>query len=510
MDIFENLINGIQYIVSWQGILAIFIGVAIGIIMGAIPGLTATMAIAIAIPITMTMNPIVAISMLLGAYKGGIYGGSIPAILIRTPGTPAAAATVIDGYMLCQKGKGLKALKMALYSSVSGDLMSIFILIMLAAPLSAIALRFGPAETAVLIVFSLTVIGALSTNDLIMGSISATLGLLVAMIGLDPIMATRRFTFDVISLDSGVELLPMLIGLFAVSEVLRQVSSPAILKGVKVSAQATDPAKNRLPFREVLTYWKTILRGTFIGAFIGIIPGIGPTVAAFLNYNESRRTSKNPEEYGRGSLEGVAAAESGNNAVAPAALIPLLTLSIPGDIGAAVIFGAFLIHGIVPGPRIFLDHGKEVYGLFVGLILSCLVLFILGRLLIGHIYKVVNISKRALFPVVLIMCIAGSYGINWSIFDLKIMLIFGIVGFFMEKLGLSQATFLIAFILEPILETSVRQALIISKGSPIIFFESFICWLFWALTVFSIYTLIRRENKRRRGLKAVKRLSNNG
>ncbi len=488
----ENLIIGLGIIWTWEHLLAIVVGSVLGLVVGCIPGLTATMAVALILPLTFDLDFVTSIMLLVGAYKGGIFGGSITAILLNTPGTPASAATALDGYTLTKQGKGVKALKMAKYSSCLADFFSDLLLIAVAAPLAAIALRFGPPEIAMLILFSLTIIAGVAGKSIIKGLISGALGLLLATVGLDPILTVRRFVFDQPDLDSGLSLIPVLIGLFALSEVFLQLGRKSRSQADAFAIiHSKDPADNRVSWSEFKRSIKTILRGTGIGAGIGIIPGIGTGIASFMSYGQARRASKDPDKFGRGSLEGIAASESGNSAVVGATFIPLLTLGIPGDIITAVIMGAFLIQGFIPGPLLFKDHASIIYAIFIGFIICDIVYFILGSLFMKYAAYLSKVPRKTLFPIVFVFCVVGSYAIHHSVFDIGIVMVFGILGYYMQRFGFATAPLLIAFILSPIGETAVRQSLLMSSGSPLIFLTRPIALGFFLLTVISVIGIIR-------------------
>lgn len=492
----ENLALGLEIIFTWQNLLSIVVGSVAGLAIGSIPGLTSTMAVALMLPLTFNLDFVTSIMLLVGAYKGGIFGGSITAILLNTPGTPASAATCLDGYTLTKQGKSVKALKMAKYSSCLGDFFSDLVLIAVAAPLAAIALRFGPPEIAMLIVFSLTVVAGVAGKSMIKGLISGVLGLLLATVGLDPILSTRRFVFGEAALDSGLSLLPVLIGLFALSEVFLQLGRKSKSTADEFTiVHSKDPADNRVSWKEFRGCVRSIVRGSAIGTGIGIIPGIGTGIASFISYGQAKRASKEPEKFGRGSLEGVAASESGNSAVVGATFIPLLSLGIPGDIIAAVIMGAFLIQGFNPGPLLFRDHAAIVYGIFIGFIICDIVYFILGAMLMKYAAHLSKVPRKTLFPIVFTFCIVGSYAIHQSLFDIGIVIAFGVLGFYMQTFGFAVAPLLIAFILSPIGETAIRQSLLMSAGSPWIFFTRPIALLFFLMTVISVIGIVRRHYK---------------
>lgn len=466
MDIF---FQALELFFQLPVLLATAFGVVVGIVLGSIPGLTATMAIAIIVPMTFTLPPVVSIGMLIGAYKGGCFGGSIPAILLNTPGTPAAAATILDGYPMAKKGQGRKALNVAIYSSVLADSFSDIVLILIAPPLALIALKMGPPEMTGLIIFSLLIITAVAGKSLIKGLIAGALGLLVGTVGLDPIMASRRFGFDIALLDEGIALMPMMIGLFALSEFFINAEKRLSFEQVCMFKKSENPEDNKLTKSEVKACAKIIGVASCIGTILGAIPGIGPSIAAFASYAQAKRMSKHPEKFGHGSVEGVAAAEAGNNAVAGANLIPLLTLGIPGDVGAALLLGAFMMQGLHPGPLLFQENLDVVYAIFMALLFANLVNFIAAKQYIKVAGKVASVPTKYIFPAILLFCMVGAYGFNQSIFDVWLTLIFGILGYLLRKNGFPVAPLLIAFILEPILESSFRQSLLMSHGSLSIF-----------------------------------------
>lgn len=495
----ENLVSAFGIFFQMQNLLSILLGVSLGMLMGAIPGLTATMAIALMIPLTFFMSPVASISMLVGAYKGGCYGGSIPAILINTPGTPAAAATVLDGYPMAKQGKSLKALKMALYASVVGDGTCNVALILVAPPLALVALKMGPTETTSLIILALMIITVVAGSSMTKGLIAAAFGLLLGTVGLDPINATRRLSFDILQLDEGISLIPMLIGLFAVSEVIVYASQKTKgIIGAVLHERSTRPEDNRVSGKEFRGTLKIIFMASGIGTIFGAIPGIGPTVAAFASYGQAKKMSKNPDKFGKGFYEGVAAAEAGNNAVAGANLIPLLTLGIPGDVGAAVLLGAFMLHGLHPGPLLFQENIDLIYAIFMSLLMANIVLFVVGNGFIRAANRVSDIPSALVFPAVLVFCVVGSYAINQNMFDVWMAVGFGILGYIMKRFDFPVAPLLIAFILEPIMEQGFRQSLLISGGSFDIFIKSPISLAFLLMTLFALIMLFREAYKKQK------------
>lgn len=481
---FDTILNAFVLFATFDNALALFIGVIFGVIIGAIPGMTTPMGVALALPFTFTLQPVTGILLLLGVYKGGLYGGSITAILINAPGTPAASCTGLDGYPLAKTGQARRALDMALYASCTADFISNLSLIFFAGILASFAISFGPPEFFTLIVFSLTIIAGVSGDDLLKGLGSACLGLILATVGLDLIYGSNRFIFGEYQLMSGLNFIPVLIGLFALPEVFTFFATKT--KPHEISALAGLSAT----FKDYKDNLKSIIRGSLIGVILGAIPGIGGAPAAFLSYSEARRNSPNGKNFGKGELEGVAAAEAGNNGVAGATLIPLLALGVPGDIITAIILGAFMIHGLRPGPLLFQDNIDLIYALFMGIMLSSAYLFIVGKLSIRAIAKIADVPHRILFPVVLVLCVFGAYAINNTIFDVLVMFIMGIVGYGMRLLGIPAAPFLIAFILGPLLEDNFRQSLLLGKGDLTIFARSYITWFFWGLTALTAGAMI--------------------
>lgn len=474
-------------------------GVFTGIFVGAIPGLNGPMAIAIAVPLTYYMTPLAGIAFLIGINKGGTFGGSIAAVLLNTPGSPEAASTAFDGYPLAKKGKGLKALKMALYSSVCGDTFSDLVLFTVAAPLAIIALKMGPPEMAAVFIFSLTIIAGLTGRSMVRGLIAATFGALLSTIGLDIETASPRLTFGLPELIEGIPLIPMTIGLLALSEILIQIEGWVLGRErdggvIDVFGRSIAREDKRVSWPEFRSCLRTIFRSSLIGTGIGAIPGIGAVVAGFLGYGAAKRASKNPEEFGKGKLEGIAAAEAANSAVIGANLIPLLALGIPGSLSAAILIGAFLIHGVDPGPLIFQEHGRLVYGIFAAMLIANVLNFFIGSIGLRLFAMIVAFPKYVIHPVVIVLCIAGAYATGSSMFSVAIMLVFAVLGYFMRKLDFSFATFIIGFALGPQFEEAVRQSVILFKDNPLALTGHPIVVGFLALTVFSVWRIVRRGN----------------
>ena len=446
----------------------VLFGVVLGIAVGAIPGLSSPMAIAIAVPLTFYMTPLAAIAFLLGVNKGGEFGGSISAILLNTPGTPEAAATALDGHPLAQQGKAGKALKTALYSSVAGDTFSDIVLILVAAPLAVIALKMGPPELLGVLIFAFTFVTALLGNSMIKGLIAAALGVLLSLIGIDPEAAIPRLTFDVLELEDGLSFAGVAIGLLAFSEVITQIERSFMAEdgageaSVGFSKVREDNAFTRADFRQVRG---TVARSAVIGTVIGAIPGLGTSLAGFLGYGAAMKASKHPEEFGKGRLEGVAATEAANSAVVGSNLIPLLTLGIPGNVAAALLAGAFLIHGITPGPLIFQDHAALVYGMFGCLIVANLMNLLVGSVGLRLFSLAVRTPRTVVMPSVALLCITGSFIAGGGLFAVATMMVFGVLGYLMRKLDFSIIAFILGFILGPMVERSLRHTVILFEDA---------------------------------------------
>jgi putative tricarboxylic transport membrane protein len=494
----ETLGNAAAMSLTFTNFFGAALGIFLGSLLGAIPGLNGTMAIALLIPVTFTWPPLFSISMLIGCWKGSVYGGSISAVLLNAPGTPEAAATAFDGYPLTRQGKAGKALKMALYASVIGALISDLLLFGAAPPIAALALMFGPPELAMLILFALVVVAGTGTQSHVKGLLSTAVGVLTASVGLDPITTQRRFTFGSLELDSGIDLLAMLIGLLVMSEVLVQMEEGWSRAAGETLVKSKNRGDSRVTWLELKRCLGTIFRSSLLGSFCGALPGVGSITAAFMGYDQARTTSKHPETFGTGELKGVAAPEAANNAVCGAALIPMVTLGIPGALSVAVIMGAFMIHGLAPGPMLMVEHPETIYGMFMILIISDFFMLVIPLPLMKLGQKVIMVPRSYLFPIILILCCVGAYGTNQSLFDVKVMVFFGVVGYLLKKWDLSPAAMLIAFILGPMTEVYLRQGLKMSGGDPLIFITRPIALLFLILTVVTIaWTAWRRKRNRR-------------
>ncbi|RVU29457.1 tripartite tricarboxylate transporter permease [Neptunomonas marina] len=491
----DNILSGFSSILAVGPILGIILGVVVGIIFGAIPGISAIMAIAIMLPMTFYVDPIIGITMLLAVYKAGIYGGSISAILINTPGAAASFLTAQDGHALTKAGKAGKALDMSLFASVSGEMLATMVLILVAAPISAISLQAGPIEKVFLLLFAFTVIGSMAGESIPRGLLSCCLGMLFAMVGIDSITGSARFTFGIDELIGGFTFTPMLIGVLVMPEVINVIRRRKIPHHELAITRSPNPADNRISFKEFRSVFGTILKSSGIGTFIGALPGLGSSTAAFIAYGEGKRTSKNPEKYGKGSVEGIAAAESANNAVCGSSMIPMLTLSIPGDDVAALLMGAFLIHGLTPGPMIFFEHTETIYAIFAGFLITDLFLLGIARSGFKFFVKMASLRRYYIFPCVTVFAFTGAFTAGQNMNDILVLIAFTVLGYGMRIVGLNPAVFIIGFILTPFLEQNLDQAFAIVGDDYGRFFASPFSWVFIALSAFFVLSSARMKAK---------------
>ncbi len=491
----------ISIFTQMDALMGVILGSIVGLLLGATPGLTAVVGMVLLIPFSFYMSPLAGISMLYAIHKSGNYGGSIPAILMNTPGSPAAACTQMDGYPLTQQGKQGKALKVAVTASALGDLMSDFVLIFGTVYIANVVYAFGPVEMAGVLFFSLTLIGTITGASMLKGLFSTALGLLIGTIGLDPMQATPRFSFGLTELEKSLDVIPVLVGVFVVSEVLIQIEKLVRDKNASCVAPHSDnPADSRLSAKE----FKSILPATglsyLVGQVVGILPGLGGAVAPWIAYGQVKNFSKDPDRFGKGALEGVAAAEASNNAVCGANLMPMLTLGVPGSTDAAIIMGAFLIHGLELGPRIFNEQAPLVYGLFAAGLIAIAVYFVIGFFLAEKIGRMITaFPRRIIYPIIMITCFIGSYAPNTSLFDVGLMIVFGLVGYMMRTFKVPVAPMIIAFLLAYKFETALRQSLVMGDG-PLVFLQHPICLAFiiMALGTIAFTSYKNASNKRKR------------
>lgn len=461
------VMSGLADAFTLANLLYILVGVTLGQIVGAIPGLSILMALAIAIPLTYSLDTLAAISFLISINKGGTIGGAIPAILLNTPGTPESAATALDGYPMAKKGQGGKAMKYSLYYSVFGDISSDIVLITVSVPLAALALKMGPIEIMALMILAFTVIAGLVGSSLIKGLISVALGFLLASVGLDPAMGSARFTFGYIELMDGVPLTAVAVGMLAVSEIFVKISEfviPGEEEEASDSAQTFEKGSQSVSFAELWANRYVAFRAMVIGTVIGAIPGLGSTTAGFLSYSISKQSAKDPEAFGTGDPRGIAASEAANSAVVGANLIPLLTLGIPGNIAAALLVSAFIIHGVQPGPLLFERQGQLIYGLFGAMLIANVFNLIVGQFGMRFWALVVSAPSKVVYAGALLLCITGMYFAAGGVFGLVIMFAAAVIGYTMRLTGFSVIAFIVAFVLTPQLERSINQTMLLTDG----------------------------------------------
>ena len=479
---YSDLLNALPEVVGFTNFAAVVIGVLSGIIVGAMPGLSATMAISVLVPFTFGLDPLVALGLMAGIYNGAMYGGAIPAVLLRIPGTPAAVATTFDGYPMAQKGEGGFALQVAVVSSSIGGIASAFALMLLAPPLSKVTLLFGPAEVFWVAIFGLASIIFLLGGNPVKGLISACFGVFISVVGSDPIYGNDRFTFGQLELLDGISIVILLVGLYALPPVIDLLETPLKTEGVEGSKLGTEPIWRALP--RMKGFWKTWLRGSLIGVWIGILPGAGGSMAAFMSYNEARRTSKHPERWGEGEPEGVAAAETANNADTASALIPALTLGIPGTAVAAVMLGGLLVHGLQPGPMLFRDNPDVVFGFMWQFLFGAILLVLLGGSLATNSFaRLLNLPRPLLGSIIIVLMVIGVYSINGRMFDVYLMLGFGAIGWLMDKMRFPLPPMVLGLILGAFAEENLRLALRIGRGDWLVLFQNTTSLVIVALTL---------------------------
>ena len=497
--------------------LDVAIGLAVGVLggmtIGALPGLSASMGVALLIPVSYGMNPVAALVMLTSLYTAAIYGGSFTAILIHTPGTPSSAATARDGYEFTKQGRGLEAVGWATIASVIGGTISGIALLLIAPPLARVALRFSSPEYFFLALFGLTIIGTLTADSPLKGLASGAIGLVVALIGMDHTTGFARLTFGNFRLINGVELIPALLGLFSISQMMLQAEQMATKHGLskgQVMDDSTVIGGRFFPrLGEFIKQLPNIIRSGIIGVVVGIMPGAGGDIACWVSYNEAKRASKNPEEFGKGSVSGLVASEAANNGVTGGALVPMLTLGVPGSGVAAILLGGLLVHGLSPGPSLFTRDAAIVYPIMVGFLSANILMGIVGCLAAKHVVKISIIPMNILTPFVIILSLIGAYAMNFSIFNVYIMMVFGLIGYFMRKNGFPTAPVVLALILGPMADKGLSASILMTRGQPLVlyFLSRPLSVLFMVMTVISIFapllmSRIRKASETAKGVGA--------
>lgn len=467
---------------SWQTLLGMLFGTAVGIFFGAIPGLTGVMAIAIFLPFTFSMDTTAALVMLFSCFAGGCFGGSITAVLIGTPGTSSAAATMNDGFPMGRRGEGEKAITTALVASCVGGIISAIVLLLFAPVIAKWTLNFAPPEYFMLGVFGISVIAGLNEGNMLMGVVSGLAGIFVAMIGMDAQSGVQRFTFGNLNLYSGVKIMPVVLGMFALVRIFQGFEKKADGDGAG-SGGKVQLQHSRMSREEWKLCARPMLVSSVIGSIIGIIPAAGTDIAAFISYNVEKTFGKRRELLGTGIPEGVAAPEAANNAVTAASLIPLLTLGIPGSGGAATLLGAFMMQGLAPGPYLFEKNGTVMYAIMLGFLLTNVMMYLVVKFSMRLFIQVTRVPENILMPCLFTICMAGALCGNNSKFDVLATVVIGIMAYLMSLLNIPMIPFILGFVLGPTIEVNYRKALIMSKGSPSIFFTRPLCIVFIVLTV---------------------------
>ena len=486
-------------ILSVKFVLLVFLGSVAGLFVGAIPGLSVSMATALLVSITYTWQTNDALAMVMGVYVVGVFSGAVSAILINIPGAPSSVVTTLDGYPLARRGQAYKALYYATIYSFIGSVFGLVALALLAQPVSNLAIKFRPMDYFLLALFGLATVGSVTSKNYAKGLISAALGLIISMIGLDPLVGTPRLIFGVSQLRAGISTVPALVGLFGFAEVL------SVIFDGHMSQTVESMNHERMSLREVLRHWKLSLYTSLLGTLVGALPGAGGPVAAFLSYNEAKRLVKKPEvPFGEGAVEGIVASESSNNACIGGALIPMLTLAVPGDAVTAIILSVFYVHGLKPGPMFIRESASSFHAILLASFIACGALLLLGLLVAPKISKVISVPKNILLPIVTVLCVVGAFACNNRLFDVGLMFVFGLIGFLMRRRGYPAAPMVLALVLGKTMDSNFRRAMALAAvadnplvslfGHPITLFL-LVCTL---LVVLGNVPVIKRITQRRK------------
>jgi putative tricarboxylic transport membrane protein len=492
LDALNGLLYGLSVACGASNLLLLLGGCLLGTLVGVLPGLGPVGAISILLPLTFQLPPVGAVIMLAGIYNGAMYGGSTTSILINVPGEAASVVTCLDGYRMAQKGQAGQALGIAVFGSFIAGTLGLVGLQIAAGPLSALALKFGPPEYFAVILLGFTFIVYLAQRSMIKAVLMALTGILLSLIGLDPITAEQRLTFGALHLFEGLNVVPLAIGLFGLAEVFGNLEKTASAKILTVKIRSLFPGR-----RQWLAAKWAIVRGSVIGFLMGILPGGGPVLSTFIAYGVEKRVSRHPEKFGQGAIEGVAAPEAANNAAASTSFIPLLTLGIPPNVVLAVLFGAFLIHGVTPGPLLMTQHPEIFWGVIASMYLGNVMLLILNLPFIPLWVQVLRIPDRILYPLIILFCLVGAYSINNSVFDIGVMVLFGVIGYFLKKFDYEAAPLILGFVLGPMYEVNLRRSLLMSQGSFGIFAERPIALAAFAVCAVLILLPIAKRIRKR-------------
>jgi putative tricarboxylic transport membrane protein len=490
MEVFQGLLYGFSIALQPANILFCFLGCLMGTLVGVLPGIGPVGAMSILLPATFRMDPTGAIIMLAGIYYGAMYGGSTTSILVNIPGEAASVVTCVDGYQMARQGRAGPALGIAAFGSFIAGTLGLVGLMFFAAPLAELGLQFGPPEYSGVVLIGLTLIAYLSEGSAIRALMMAAFGIILSCIGLDPIQGSPRMTFNLMNLWDGINLVPVAMGLFGISEILINIEETKPTEILKTKIRHLLPT-----VADWIQSKGAIIRGSVLGFFVGILPGGGAVISSLLSYGLEKRVSKTPERFGKGAIEGVAGPESANNSAISGSFIPLLTLGIPPNVVMAVLVGAFVIHGIRPGPLLLTDHPDLFWGLVSSMYIGNAMLLVLNLPLIPLWVQLLKVPYRILFPLILLFCLIGAYSINSNGFDVLVMVIFGIVGYLFRKFEYEAAPLILAFVLGPLLELNLRQSLILSSGSFLIFFSRPISAVAVSISVILLATSFTRYFK---------------
>ena len=460
----QNILLGFAQLASWDVLLALLIGTAGGMIVGALPGFSAAMGVSLLIPLTYGMNGTAALVMLTAMYTSAIYGGSITAILCHTPGTPASAATAIDGFQLTKQGRGMEAMGVATVSSAIGGTVSAIIMLFVAPALGKFSLKFSVLEYFLLAVFGLTVIASLAGENIVKGLFSGVLGLLLGCVGLDALAGVPRLTMGNLNLEDGINFVPALIGLFSVAQVMSLAYDVHHGKTGSVIEDEENLKHSRVlpPWKETKTLIPTQIRSSLVGTIVGIVPAAGAGVSSWICYSLGKRFSKHPEKFGHGAMDGVASCEAGNNAATGGALIPLITLGLPGSSVAAILMGGLMIHGLTPGASMFTKNAPTTYGIMVGFLIANILMGLIGLFAARYIARVSSAPMGLLGPVIVCLCCIGTFAIRNNMFDVLVMLVFGLIGFVLKRCGFAAPPLILGMVLSDICENNWRRTLILA------------------------------------------------
>lgn len=491
----DVLLVGLKSILSVPIIfLVMLFGIFFGIVFGCIPGLTATLGVILLIPVTYSMNPILGISMLISIYVGGISGGLITATLLNIPGTPSSIFTCWDAYPMAKKGRPGLALSIGVFSSLIGGIFSGLALILIAPQLAKFGLMFGNWEFFALAFLAMCVVAVTTEGDTVKNYAALVFGLIIGSIGIDTITGLERLTFGSWQLTSGISSTALMMGLYAIAEIMNQTNE----LGIKSNTISVKGMTFRPPIKELKGTWRTMLTGSIIGTFIGILPAVGQQTAALMTYNEAKHRSKEPETFGTGNPEGIVASEVSNNAVCGGAIIPLITLGIPGDMTTAALIGGLMIHGLQPGPLLFKTDPNIVGAIMIVYVLSNIIMYFMELGLMRTFVKMINIPKSFLFPIIILFCILGSFALNNRVFDIGVLIVFGIIGFLLTKCNVPLSPIIMGYLMGPLLEKNFRRAIISSNGSIVdILNRPIACVIILAGIMFIIWPLIAKIFKKK-------------